>query len=194
MRRKLLVILLITVAISAVGIVTGASKRTASVRGGLASAVQPQTAGFIDGAVTPELIPDQVAYGLVFRLLADRHTDEEQRRARSYLRMVFGCGDCGNRGHSASENHINAFLAVVQEFEQRVGVLDRRAQEIWQVNPSPEVLVELNALQQQKEAIVAELIASLPVRLGPNGATRLHQHITDRVKRKTKIGPPHIHS
>jgi hypothetical protein len=194
MRRKLLVILLITVVVSAFGIVTGDSRRPGNVRGESSSTLQPQAAGLINGEVTPELIPDHVAYGLVFRLLSDRNTDEEKTRARSYLRMVFGCDDCSERERLVSEKHINAFLAVAHAFEERVGVLDRRAQEIWQVNPSPEVLAELNVLQQQKEIIVAELISSLPARLGPNGARRLHQHITDRVKRKTKIGPPHIHN
>ncbi len=196
MRRRLLVILLIVVAIGVVGIAT-VSIATVSLPKGSTGTAPPQAAGFIDGSVNPELIPDQVAYALVFRLLSDRHTEEEQNHARSYLRMAFGCGNCSDRERATSEAHISVFLAVLREFERRVGPLDRRAEEIhaqnWRPNPSPAVLAELNALQVQKEAIIVELIASLPVRLGADGAARLHRHINERVKRKTKIGPPHIH-
>lgn len=207
MRMRALAVLLLVTAVGAVGIATGISKGTVNTTpktiktfGGATnstSIANQQSVGFIDGAVNPELIPNNVAYSLLFRLLSDRHTEEEKRRARSYLQMVFGCGNCSDQERAASKAHIDAFLAVVQEFEQRVSPLDRRAEEIhaqnWRPNPSPAVLAELNALQAQKDAIVAELIASLPTRLGVDGAERLRQHINERVKRRTKIGPPHNH-
>lgn len=47
----------------------------------------------------------------------------------------------------------------------------------------------MRALQAKKESIIAKLVASLPQRLGANGAELLHRHVTDRVKRKVKIRP-----
>jgi len=107
--------------------------------------------------------------------------------------MALECATCGNQ-----ETRINGFLAVVAEFERRVGPLDRRAKEVHEQNPqrdlTPAEYAELETLQRQKEAIVTELMALLPARLGAEGTTRLQQHISERVKRKVKIYPEHIHS
>jgi len=139
------------------------------------------------------IVPDHIAYSLVFRLLANRTTPQDRGRARSYLRMALECATCGNQ-----ETRINGFLAVVAEFERRVGPLDRRAKEVHEQNPqrdlTPAEYAELETLQRQKEAIVTELMALLPARLGAEGTTRLQQHISERVKRKVKIYPEHIHS
>lgn len=206
MRVRAFAISILAIAVSAIGVAfAGISKDAVDTSVAIATSnptrnTQQQPTNFIDGSRNPELIPDHVAYTLVFRLLSDRYTPEEQGRARSYLKMVFGCLDCNNQTEvsAASESHINSFLNVVAEFEQRVSVLDHRAQEIHdqhgQPNPPPDVLAELDILQRQKEAIVAELIASLPSRLGADGAERLHQHINNRVKPKTKIGQRHIHA
>lgn len=210
MRMRVLTILLIAVAITAVGIATGVPKNgamahqpteTARIPKSSISPARQQPTGFIDGSVNPELVPDQVAYSLLFRLLSDRHTKEEQNRVRSYLKMTFGCSNCNQaelKKRGVSEDaHINAFLVVVNEFEQRVGALDRKAQDLhdrYWPNPSHEVLAQLNEMQKQKEGIVAELVASLPTRLGAAGMEKLRQHINERVKRKVKMTSDHIHS
>lgn len=212
MRMRVIAILLITVAITAVGIATGVPKNgamadqpTETTRATKIPLNTPkqQPTGSVDGSTNPELIPDQVAYSLLFRVLSNRHTKEEQDRARAYLRMAFECSDCSGQTEtrerdSLRESRINAFLAVVREYERRVSVLDRRAREIhalnWRPNPSPEVLAELNELQERKDAIMAELVASLPRRLGTKGKERLQQHINERVKSKVKIHPSHVHN
>lgn len=200
MRIRVIVILLVTIATGTIIITTGMPKKAVGETKTSISTRQ-QSAGFIDRAANPELVSDQVAYSLLFRLLSDRHTKEEQSRARSYLKMAFGCSDCNQtevKERGASEDaHINAFLAVVNEFEQRVGALDRKAQDLhdrYWPNPSNEVLAQLNEMQRQKEAIVAELVASLPTRLGTDGIEKLQRHVNERVKRRVKMAPEHIHS
>src|SRR5207244_821799 len=42
----------------------------------------------IDGAANPELIPDRVAYSLLFRLIANRKTAEEKSHIRAYIRQI----------------------------------------------------------------------------------------------------------
>lgn len=167
-----------------------------------ARAAQEQSPDIIDGSTTPELIPDQVAYTLLFRFLSNRDTDDEKQRARSYLKLVFGCGECDteaeHKAHGASEEaHIMAFTGVIKQFERRVGALDRRAQEIhdrYGPNLSSRWLAVLNDLQKQKEEIVSNLVASLPNHLDEEGMEKLSRHINERVKRRTKVKPEHIHT
>src|SRR6266550_5251571 len=43
--------------------------------------------GTIDGAKTPDLIPDEVAYSLFFNFVAARVTKDEKNSLRSYMRQ-----------------------------------------------------------------------------------------------------------
>lgn len=162
----------------------------------------PDPPGTIDGAINPELISDQAAYMLLFRLLSNRHTPEGQAHARSYLRMAFGCGSCGQGKKSKKEIEsedvmINVVLAVVDKFEKRVGVLDRQAKDIWGRN-GPNLdsrsLARLNDLQRRKEEIVTKIVASLSDDLGVEAKEKLSKHVNERVKRKVKVTPTHIHT
>lgn len=90
-----------------------------------------------------------------------------------------------------------AFMGVIKQFERRVGALDRRAEDIhdrYGPNLSSRWLAELNDLQKQKEQIVANLVASLPNHLDAEGMEKLSRHINERVKRRTKVKPEHIHT
>ncbi len=118
-----LMILLVTAAVCAVGIATAVPKDAVSVyesrksRSGPEAppkAATPGTTRVVDGAVNPELIPDQVAYSLPFRLLSTRHTQEQKKRIQSYITQM----DLGDA---------NRLLAVADEFDRRVGVFDRKA-------------------------------------------------------------------
>jgi hypothetical protein len=204
--RRFSIPLLALIGVSAVGLMFGvsssANRNSRPVLPSPVRAAQQQPADVIDGSATPELIPDQVAYSLLFRLLSNRNTEEEKQRARSYLKLIFGCGECDtqteHKKHAAPEEaHIKAFLVVIKKFERRVGALDRRAQEIHDLNGpnlSHEALAQLNELQKQKEEIISNLVASLPNHLGADGVEKLRRHVNGRVKRKTKIKPEHIHN
>ncbi|SRR6266545_1499394 len=210
MRKRVPEIAIITLTITVVGVAAIGPKDSASAtRSGeststidTAKAAARTPVGFIDGSQDPELIPDQVAFSLLFRLISQHNTKEERERVRSYLKMSFGDGSCTNpigrkEGKGSEDAYINALLAVGKEFNQRVGVLDRKAQEFhdrYWPNPSHEVLAQLNKLQSQKEEIVAELVASLPARLGASGMDKLRRHIDERVKRKTKWAQEHVHN
>jgi hypothetical protein len=85
MRTRTLLILLIAVTISVVGIGSAGSKGKFTPRRSLNSTYVPKVSAALskeqsndiaDGAINPDLIPDQVAYTLLLRLLSDRHTDE----------------------------------------------------------------------------------------------------------------------
>ncbi|MGI9065328.1 MAG: hypothetical protein ACR2HX_02845 [Pyrinomonadaceae bacterium] len=44
--------------------------------------------GTIDGAVTPELIPDDVAYSLFFNFVGGRETEKAKNALKSYMQQV----------------------------------------------------------------------------------------------------------
>jgi hypothetical protein len=98
---------------------------------------------------------------------------------------------------AAGEARVKAFLAAVRTFERRVGKIDQEAREIHERYGSnlsdDKVTAHLNALQRQKEAAVAEIVASLPAKFDAEGMKKIRLHINERVKRKVKINPTHSH-
>lgn len=189
MRTRPLLILIgifaVAAALAVGGSGTGKSKSSKSIaktKTPQGRVVQPDPPGTIDGAVNPELIPDHAAYTVVFRSLALREdTDFERRRATSWA-----------QGAGLDEERADALLTAANEFQQRVSALDQQVREIkdrtWP-KPSAEVMAQLTDLQRQKEEIVGEIVASLPVRLGEEGAEKLRQRVNNHVKQKMKIAP-----
>lgn len=175
----------------------------------------------IDGSRTPELIPDQVAYSLLFRFLSGRETAEAKGRARSYLATrVFGCKDCtcdAAASDPAARARIEALIAAAEEYGRQVTVLDAQAAHIRYEVPfeyhaaetatgtyphlsvmsqppppplTPSTKAQLAALQSQKEALVTQLIASLPGRLGAEGAAVVQKFMNEQFKRNVKYRRP----
>lgn len=151
--------------------------------------------GTIDGAKNPELIPDHVAYSAIFRMLSNRHTNDEIIRMRAYVKqMGLGkqtCQPCPP-GFGTADSDVDALLNTAEEFYQRVQVIDNQVAEIkdrsWP-NPSKEVLAQLRVLQQRKETIAVELAASLSARLTPEGLQVMRRHISAHVKQHVKLIP-----
>lgn len=198
MRLKLFAVLLVATCIAAAGFPTASSTGTSGVKaapGGGAPKVRaalPQDPeGTIDGAKNPEKIPDKAAYSLLFRFLSGRTTDAEKNRARAYVRMMLRGTGCVPPGAS-EEAHIDSLLAAAEDFNRRASVLDRQAQEVKGNNRfdrSPEKLSKLKGLQKHKDALVMEVVATLPGRLGADVAQKLHEHMNTVFKRKMKIKP-----
>lgn len=211
MKRKTLAALLLALVIGGGGILVATSKSVAKSvneaadnspgRAPKTPAVNPQQdlpdePGVINGAKNPQLIPDQVAYSLLFRLVSGAQNAEAKMRVRSYVKQMVGeCSNCPGEEATKDKNKrkeqdTNAFVTTAYEFQQRVSVLDQQAIEIKKLNwpnPSPEVMARLSQLQRQKEVIVAELMASLPKRLSASGANKLRSHVSERVKRNMKM-------
>jgi hypothetical protein len=203
---KRLTILLLTVVIvgtMCLAIATSSSTNKDAVSSPPISAapVQPQqeqdAPGVIKGADNPDLIPDHMAFSVIFRLLSNAQTDVEKQRARAYLRrMGLGVQACKNCPTAATpearERDIDAFLNAASEFKQQVSVLDEQARDIRTHNRSaitPSVMARLTKLQKQKEIIVWRIVASLPSRLTSDGITLLRQRVKEHVKRNIKVTP-----
>jgi hypothetical protein len=172
------ILLLASTVIATIAIAPGATHGTGTPNAAIAAVAAPrETKNVIDGTVHPELIPDNMAYLMLFRLLSNQHTKAQQIRVRSYINQM-------NLGNA------DALLAVVNDFERRVGELDQKAQRIHEengTNPPPNVLAQLHDLKEKKEKIVYDIVASLPDRLGQEGAEKCRRHINERVKRKMKM-------
>jgi hypothetical protein len=204
MKMKLLAILLLAVVVSALGITTARSKSggrnvvSAPAVSGLQAQeedppypleeqVPEDPPGTINGAETPELIPDHVAYSLLFDLVANRQTEEEVNHIRSYMEQV---------GLDAADS--DALMAAAQDYYDRVSLLDTQAAEInFRAHPehlplSAEEQDELELLENQQQTVVNDVMASLTNSLSAAGAAQMRQHIDERVKRKTKIFPNEV--
>lgn len=154
----------------------------------------------IDGGVKPELIPDEVAYSLLFRVVSNAQSADARIRIRHYIRRLGLGNQAGNRcsveeGSSAETNDddIDAFIAVADDFRRRVSVLDQQAIQIKRLKlakMTDEMRMRLVRLQQQKEEIVAELVGILPRRLTSSGAENIRMHVNEGMKRRIRISHP----
>lgn len=213
MKRRIIFLLLCIVAISIVGIATGTLRNPKKAQATFSPAndapkqihqKKPDPPGTIDGAKNPEMIPDRIAYMLLFRFISTHRKNEtEQKQIREYVRQI-GLGkqhrcpqsvvpdDCSLPNVGAGDSDIDALIAAAESFQQQVSVLDAQAKDIkdqtWP-NPSPEVIAQLTLLQRQKETLADEIIASLPSQLSPGGLQRVIHHINQRVKHLTKRFP-----
>lgn len=66
-------------------------------------AVHLETKPFIDGADTPGLIPDQVAYSLFLRMLLPGQTADARVRQQAYIRHILRGAAALSRGSAAGE-------------------------------------------------------------------------------------------
>jgi len=205
MKVKLLAVLLLAATLTTIGISSTTSMRahetTKEMPAATAAAVSNAPTNpvgqipeqLIDGSKNPEKVPDRVAYSLLFRFLSGRKTDEEKKRARSYLKMVFSCSDCKDSAVlENNEAQINAVMAAAAEFEKRVEVLDLQAKVLKDragAQTGKEDKIKLSKLQKQKESLVDEISASLPGRLGEKGTQKMRQFVKEHMKSKIKITP-----
>lgn len=168
---------------------------------------QTDVPGTIDGKKDPQLIPDQVAYLMLFRTLPEPKDDNSKILAKAYSSKILGgCFKCKSgikdrvsyeKAKKEHKQDIDTLLQVVAEFRQRVGVLDRQARAIKDRNwptPSPLVIAQLAGMQKQKEAIVDELSISLIRQLKIEGQNGIKDFLS-KTKGKIKMipgpsGPP----
>ena len=205
MAYKLSVFLLLTIAIC--GGIIKLSRPQVEAHAGMNHAVangsdhntqDPQSIevpGTIDGSKNPELIPDSVAYAMLFKTIAGQTTAEKKRSIRSYVSQL-GLGEqrcklCPTSTENG-DGDIDALINAAEEYQQRISRLDIIATKIkgrsWP-NPDQKVMKQLEQLQADNDAISRDMMATLPSRLSPTAWTRLQEQINQRVKPGIKIVP-----
>jgi hypothetical protein len=125
-----------------------------------------ETGPFIDGAYTPEKIPDTVAYAQFFRMLrAGENTPESQKRQRSYIRHVLRSAE-----RLPTDADVNAILRFVATYEQRLDDFDSR-----------------RAAESDEANLAKEIAATMRSHLAPELLASVDHYIRTRFKRTTKI-------
>ena len=162
-----------------------------------AGVLQPpaQPLEVIDGEKNPEKIPDHVAYGMVFRVIAGREGEIEKRSIRAYINQLgLGAQKCiscpKDDNKSLADPEIDVLIEAAESYARQVSLLDLRAKTIkdatW-VNPTAEARAELAKLQREKESLIRSTVASLHKQLGGDASGRLSEQIKLRVKKRIKI-------
>ncbi len=136
--------------------------------------------GTIDGAVTPELIPDDVAYSLFLNFVGGRETEKAKNALKSYMQQV-----------QLGDVDLEALISTSQEYQQALNTIDNQQSLIVRANHKSirDIETQLNEFKQRKLALVNEKVESLPNRLGKAGAENVRRHVMEHVKRKVKIIP-----
>lgn len=138
----------------------------------------------------PDTIPDRLAFTILFRFLANPMNSQDEnvrRQSKLYLKQARlgrrNCNSCS--AEPTDEADVNVLVAAATEFQERVDVLDRQAVQLKRqnrTNPNPAITAQLTTLQQQKEAIVDNIIASLPARLSNHAKQELQRFIRENIK------------
>ncbi|SRR6266851_3652320 len=136
--------------------------------------------GTIDGAITPELIPDDVAYSLFFNFLAGRGTEKEKNSLRAYMQQV-----------QLGDIDLEALISTSQEYQNALNNIDTQQSALARANHQDlrGIETQLNELQQRRLVLLNEKVQSLPNRLGKTGAANIQRHVMEYIKRKVKIIP-----
>lgn len=105
-----------------------------------------------------------------------------------------GYTNCNSQTNSdvSSDARISTILALANEFQIRVGVLDNQAKGIhdkYKINHDPNTVEELRSLNREKDLIMSELMASLHQRLIAKDMESVQQIMDTNFKRKVKMVP-----
>jgi hypothetical protein len=150
--------------------------------------------GTIDGAKSPELIQDDVAYLMMLRLIASHSTELEKHRVRSYIKHlglgVFDCIECPRK--RSPDTDVDLVMDIAAKFRQETSDLEQRVKEIKEKNwpnPSQEALQELGVLENRFNVRLHAKVIELKSRLSIEGRDNLSESITKGIKPKIKIYP-----
>jgi hypothetical protein len=136
--------------------------------------------GTIDGSVTPEQIPDEVAYSLFFNFIAGRGTEKAKSSLRAYMQQV-----------QLADIDLENLTLISDEYQNAVRSLDTEQSALVESHHHnmAEIEAELNSLQLQRQLLVSAKVALLTSRLGATGAEKVRRHVMEYIKRKVKIIP-----
>ena len=134
---------------------------------------QPDPPGTIDATKNPELIPDAVAYRLLFLTVAEPEnaTDEQKARAKAKINAA-----------GLSQEDVEAFLILLAQFDQGMTAINAQISKIRDRNPlalSPLTADGQQVIQltSQSNQLVSDTIAALPEKLSDEGLANLQDYL-----------------
>lgn len=157
------------------------------------------TVPFIDGAKTPEMVPDAVAYRMFLRMLMPpRNHPEALHIQESYIRHVLRAGavlaDPSHVDHvgEACDIHKKAeprssevlrLQQFVKSYESRLRAIDLARRSLRQRGD----IFGARALTADRDALVQEVIQAMPPALGAGTTKKLDHYVRLKFKGGTKI-------
>jgi uncharacterized protein YqiB (DUF1249 family) len=138
--------------------------------------------GVVDGSKTPTAIPYEVAYLHLCRLLANTAIPKEVRADAL-------------AGSNLTSSEIDKVIAAASEFERATKNLDAEATAIKNAHwpqPSLEVLRTLEAMDQQRNAILTNVLTSLRSQIGIDASQRLAFFVEMNFIPKIRLVPSRI--
>jgi hypothetical protein len=148
-----------------------------------AATPNPDPPGTIDGAKTPELIPDETAWRMVFLGIAEPEAATEEQKARAQAKIA---------SIGLNKQDAEAFLYMLSQFQTRLDGLTAQMVEIQNRSPMMHPLStdaeQMRELLEQTYQLYADTTAALPAKLSPEGLEKLQAYMQE-TKRTTKIIP-----
>ncbi|MCI0338940.1 MAG: hypothetical protein L0226_15305 [Acidobacteria bacterium] len=140
---------------------------------------QQEKTPVVDGALTPDAIPDYAAQEIVLRILSSDTPDKIGDRKKAYLRI-----------HGFDEDAQAALMLAAREYKRLVEPIERETDDIKNLNwpnPNSNARAKLKDLQRLKEQHIAGVTSDLNGRLETfRSLDKWTDHISNMVKRKTK--------
>jgi len=157
------------------------SAQTQSVQPPPVAAADPP--GTIDGAKNPELIPDDVAYRLVFLGVAEPGDASDAQKARFRAKIASA---------GLNEEDTEAFRVILAALQKQLDALNAQAKLILARDPLPLAgtpdYQRLLELSKQRGPVFAEAMSALPARLSVDGGAKLAAYVQSE-KRRMKYLP-----
>jgi hypothetical protein len=139
--------------------------------------------GVIGGAQNPELIPDQVAYRMVFLAAAEPQDASDAEKAR--FRAKIGPA-------ALSDEDTEAFRLILGTLKGQLDALNAQANQVLARDPLPPSgspdYQQLAGLAAQRQPFFDQAMSALPARLSPEGWANLQAFVQNE-KRRMKYLP-----
>lgn len=181
--------------------------RLAPASGELPQTLQPHGAQHpvpeVDGAQTPDQIPDAVALSLFYRAAVPRAGDEGLSQSRAYLRHMLATDDAFVAARADGVMDIERLgrvsmqlqgqndlasraLEVLNRFRPEISALDEELARAGRTQARPG---DLTRLKEARAAGLARFAAALTESLGPDGSERVTNALL-KVKKGTRMFRP----
>lgn len=140
---------------------------------GASSQAATQPTQPIDGSKTPEKIPDEVAWLMLFQTVADG-PNAPAFAVRAALLRQSGLAD----------SDIQLVVSAATDAMSRIAAMEASVPKASMGSDAA-----TQALRSQRDAILHDAIDGLSKRLSPDAANKFTRHVNDHVKRRTHIMP-----
>jgi hypothetical protein len=139
--------------------------------------------GGVDGSVTPQLIPDTVAYRMFFQLMSEpaNATPHELARQRANLAPA-----------KLSSADLAVVFQVLAGFRVNLLAIQQAFSNAWNAAGQSNAAFDGTPFSNQRDELTQATVASLQAQLSPDGMTRLKAYVQAEKKNMTIFPLPNM--